>query len=54
MELSCEPQCFAKGSPQEAAEQRARWAARPGPPNVPLLRALCSLLDDIWGVLKGN
>ena len=24
------------------------------PPNVPLLRALWSLLDGIWGVLKGS
>ena len=26
----------------------------PTPPNVPLLRALWSLLDGIWGVLKGS
>ena len=26
----------------------------PRPPNVPLLRALWSLLDAIWGVLKGS
>ena len=26
----------------------------PRPPNVPLLRALWSLLDGIWGVLKGS
>ena len=24
------------------------------PPNVPLLRALCSQLDGTWGVLKGS
>ena len=24
------------------------------PPNVPLLRALWSLLDGIWGLLKGS
>ena len=26
----------------------------PRPPNVPLLKALWSLLDGIWGVLKGS
>ena len=26
----------------------------PRPPNVPLLRALWSLLDGIWGLLKGS
>ena len=26
----------------------------PRPPNVPLLRALWSLLDGIWGVLEGS
>ena len=26
----------------------------PSPANVPLLRALWSLLDGIWGVLKGS
>ena len=26
----------------------------PRPPNVPLLRALGSLLDSIWGFLKGS
>ena len=26
----------------------------PRPPNVPLLRAVWSLLDGIWGVLKGS
>ena len=26
----------------------------PRPPNVPLLRALWSLVDGIWGVLKGS
>ena len=26
----------------------------PRPPNVPLLRAVWSLLDAIWGVLKGS
>ena len=26
----------------------------PGPPNVPLLKALWSLLDGIWGSLKGS
>ena len=26
----------------------------PRPPNVPLLRALWSLLNGIWGVLKGS
>ena len=26
----------------------------PAPPNVPLLRALWSLLDGMWGVLKGS
>ena len=26
----------------------------PRPPNVPLLRAIGSLLDGIWGVLKGS
>ena len=30
-----------------------RWT-QPAPPNVPLLRALWSLLDGIWGVLKGS
>ena len=28
--------------------------ALPRAPNVPLLRALWSLLDGIWGVLKGS
>ena len=26
----------------------------PKPPNVPLFRALWSLLDGIWGLLKGS
>ena len=26
----------------------------PGPPNVPLRRALWSPLDGIWGILKGS
>ena len=26
----------------------------PRPPNVPLLRALWSVLDGIWGLLKGS
>ena len=26
----------------------------PRPPNVPLLRAIWSLLDGIWGLLKGS
>ena len=26
----------------------------PGPPNVPLLRALWSLFDGMWGILKGS
>ena len=29
-------------------------ASQPTPPNVPLLRALWSLLDGIWGLLKGS
>ena len=28
--------------------------AVPRPPNVPLLRALRSLLDGTWGILKGS
>ena len=30
------------------------WVRQPKPPNVPLLRAVRSLLDSIWGVLKGS
>ena len=36
---------------------QGRWDHRwyvPRPPNVPLLRALWSLLDGIWGLLKGS
>ena len=30
------------------------WDCLPRPPNVPLLRALWSLLDGIWSLLKGS
>ena len=34
---------------------RNSWSEyMPRPPNVPLLRALWSLLDGIWGILKGS
>ena len=35
----------------DAARTCRQWLA-PRPPNVPLLKALWSLLDGIWGVLK--
>ena len=34
--------------------QRGQQDRLPRPPNVPLLRALWSLLDGIWGLLKGS
>ena len=42
-----------------ALAANSRWTCHsyicvPRPPNVPLLRALWSLLDGIWGVLKGS
>ena len=30
------------------------FSCSPRPPNVPLLRAIWSLLDGIWGLLKGS
>ena len=44
-------------------EERRPWLSTPEsdiihifprPPNVPLLRAIWSVLDGIWGVLKGS
>ena len=43
-----------KGTPAIAGAWRIMHADSPRPPNVPLLRALWSLLDGIWGFLKGS
>ena len=36
------------------ARHTDRCQCTPRPPNVPLFRALWSLLDGSWGVLKGS
>ena len=41
-------------SPRTFANTRLKLDLQPRPPNVPLLRALWSLLDGISGLLKGS
>ena len=44
---------LSKGTYQPVAAITPRGSI-PRPPNVPLLRALWSLLDGTWGLLKGS
>ena len=40
--------------PMQRGELWLPTKSSPRPPNVPLLRAIWSLLDGIWGLLKGS
>ena len=46
--------CCSRGAVASATYLPQAKRPHPGPPTVPLLRALWSVLDGIWGVLKGS
>ena len=48
------PAPFGKSRTQGGTNPKVSIKLPNRPPNVPLLRALWSLLDVVWGLLKGS